>query len=88
MQFLNLFLVAAATLSITEACKCVAGSNGVADPAKTQSCCDFLGGTFQFGDDCQADSISGDLSTFASCCRDFDNAQAGGSDCDCPTCFK
>jgi hypothetical protein len=88
MQLLNFLVLAATTFSITEACKCHTGSNAINDPAQTQTCCNFVGGTLQFGDDCESSSISGSLSTFANCCRNFDNAQDAGSDCDCPTCFK
>jgi hypothetical protein len=81
MRFFDLILVSVTALSIPAyACKCA--RSGLDDPSSTQACCDFVGGNFQFGEDCQADSISEKLEAFSICCsnRNFP------SDCDCPTC--
>ncbi|KAJ5744844.1 hypothetical protein N7533_009714 [Penicillium manginii] len=83
MRFFNLVLVTVAALTVpTYACKCIV--NGEQDTPRTQSCCDALGGTFQDGNDCQADSISDGLSIFDNCCGGV--STTSGSDCDCPDC--
>jgi hypothetical protein len=81
MRFFELVLVTVTALSIPAyACKCARGS--LDDPSSTQSCCEFVNGNFQYGEDCEADSISEMLEAFSICCsnRNFP------SDCDCPTC--
>lgn len=82
MKLLRLTLLAiAATLSVpAEACKCV--SNGLDDINATQDCCASFNGNFQFGNDCQASSISNQLSNFEACCGNYGLS----SDCPCSQC--
>ncbi|KAE8148703.1 hypothetical protein BDV25DRAFT_141503 [Aspergillus avenaceus] len=77
MQFSLATVLAIAALS-TSALACQCSVNGNWDNARTQSCCNELGGIFQNGHDCLASSISEHLSQFRSCC-------GGQSDCDYPS---
>ncbi|KAL7628429.1 hypothetical protein AAE478_002632 [Parahypoxylon ruwenzoriense] len=77
MMFLRIAAVAVATILSTPALACKCYVNGNQDTARTQSCCNQLGGNFLNGNDCQAASISEHLSNFRSCC-------GGQSDCDFP----
>ena len=80
MKFFSLELLALATvLAISaEACKC--NVDHVNHNARTQLCCESLGGVYKSGD-CAANSIANQLSGFSKCCH------AGGfvSDCKCPS---
>jgi hypothetical protein len=67
MRFFDLILVTVTALSVPAyACKCTRGG-GLDDPSTTQKCCEEVSGTFQYGEDCQADSISDYLESFAMC---------------------
>ncbi|EJD41976.1 hypothetical protein AURDEDRAFT_168970 [Auricularia subglabra TFB-10046 SS5] len=81
MNFVYLALMAIAAVVPAEACKCldVGGTNNVAN---TQNCCNNLGGSFVNGNDCNADSISEQLSDFRACCE---SAGSVTSDCDFPS---
>jgi hypothetical protein len=81
MRFLSSLAVVAALLVGTQACKCV---NDYVDNAATEACCNRLGGSFVNGNDCNADSISEQLSDFRNCCGESQLT----SDCDCPTCLQ
>jgi hypothetical protein len=81
MRLFDLIAVAFTVLAIPAyACKCA--RDGLDDPSSTQTCCDLVSGTFQDGEDCQADSISDYLEAFSICCSNH----GFPSDCDCPTC--
>ncbi|KAH9932129.1 uncharacterized protein BXZ73DRAFT_101504 [Epithele typhae] len=81
MKLLNLVVLAAAAAIPAQACKCI-DSNGGQNAVNTQFCCASLDGSFQFGDDCAASSISQHLSNFRSCCR-IRGSQT--SDCNFPS---
>ena len=59
------FILLSSLLSLSQACKCVDSGNNVIEI--TQTCC--FGDLDAAGDDCSADSISEQLSSFAACCE-------------------
>lgn len=67
MQFNILLISLTALASVSSACKCL-HSKGIGK-GTTKWCCQDLGGTFQYGEDCKASTISNKLSSFDSCCR-------------------
>ena len=88
MKLANIFAVAFASLlsaPLANACKCVDALGKVND--LTQTCCGVVGGNFQYGEDCQADSISESLRAFEYCCATVGTeifGTAALSDCDYP----
>ncbi|KAK5999146.1 hypothetical protein PT974_01535 [Cladobotryum mycophilum] len=68
MQPLQLLtLLAAASLPIAQACKCIDLSTKQNHFEGTMGCCGEWGGTF-IGDDCAARSLSKNMAFFAGCC--------------------
>ena len=73
MKFHAALVVIAALVSAAQACKC----GGNVDV--TRGCCTYAGGVTN-DDDCTANTISEQLSSFHSCCSWFNTR----SDCSCP----
>jgi len=69
-----------ALLSPTLACKCLHHNGGAHHAAITEQCCRKAHGKMVKGPDCDAHSMSNDLSAFAQCCA----GKSKKSDCRCP----
>ena len=85
MRLTTLLSALLTTTTAVRACKSVHTSDASnVDIGCTRFACEYLGGRFQFGNDCAANSISGKLSAFADICNECTGSPLFVSDCDFP----